>query len=79
MPDDNPQLGRHLAQPDSGQSWQHFVVGEYFIAPWRNVLYSSAYLLWVMAMVPIVMQLWRTVRIGLARLEPTGSVAEQAI
>ncbi|MCO5192898.1 MAG: hypothetical protein M9930_06365 [Anaerolineae bacterium] len=79
MPDDNPQLGGTWLSLILVNLGSILLWASIFIAPWRNVLYSSAYLLWVMAMVPIVMQLWRTVRIGLARLEPTGSVAEQAV
>lgn len=62
-----------------GGTWFSFVlvnVGSLFL--WASIfvtaaqptLHGIAYLLWVVAMLPIVNQLWHIIRTGLARLEP---------
>lgn len=40
-----------------------------FIQPSRDLLTGIAYMLWVLAMTPVIAQIGRTVRTGLARLE----------
>ncbi|MCA9996633.1 MAG: hypothetical protein KDE56_12830 [Anaerolineales bacterium] len=40
-----------------------------FISSTQPILHGLAYLLWVIALLPIVNQLWRIIRTGLARLE----------
>lgn len=40
-----------------------------FLLPWRPFLHGTAYLLWAVALVPVVMQLWQIVKAGLGRFE----------
>jgi len=40
-----------------------------FVTSARGLIHGSAYLMWTIALLPIVAQLWRIVRAGLARLE----------
>lgn len=76
LPDDEPRLGGTWLSLVLVNLGGIFLWASIFIVPGRDVLYSIAYLLWVVAMIPVAMQLWHTVRIGLARLEPAGLVAE---
>ena len=40
-----------------------------FIEPMRNTLHGTAYLLWTVAMIPIVIDLWQKIRAGMADVE----------
>lgn len=47
-----------------------FLWGSIFISSVAALLHGTAYLLWLIALLPIVNQLWHTLRTGLTRLEP---------
>lgn len=69
--------------PLGGSRWSWWLVNlgsvvlwaSIFAQPVRTTLYGGAYLLWTAALLPIVGQLWRILRDGLARLETASSVA----
>lgn len=46
-----------------------------FIQPLNSVLHGIAYLLWAVSLVPILLELWKTTRIGMSRLERDSAIA----
>ena len=45
-----------------------------FVAPARGMIHGAAYLMWMIALLPIAAHLWRIVRAGLARFERENAV-----
>jgi hypothetical protein len=69
LPDEAPRLGGtwfSLAMINLGAV---FLWVSIFIAPVRGLLHGTAYLLWAISLLPILVELWRTARTGLARFE----------
>ncbi|MBX3060796.1 MAG: hypothetical protein KF770_30415 [Anaerolineae bacterium] len=46
-----------------------FLWASIFIADYQAMLHGTAYLLWTLSLIPIVLTVWRIVRTGLARLD----------
>lgn len=49
-----------------------------FLAGYQGILHGTAYLLWALSIIPILLDLWRIIRRGLAALENRAVLAEGA-
>ena len=72
-------------QPELGGTWFSLIVvnlggvlmwASIFIESSRGMLSGIAYLFWVIALTPVVLQLWRIVHQGLETLEPDAAVID---
>ena len=84
-----PYLFRRAFEPDTparlGGNWFSlsavhlggiFLWASIFVSAYQGPLHATAYALWALSALPIVAELWRIVRIGLARIEQTISVLD---
>jgi hypothetical protein len=84
-----PCLFRRAFEPDAparlGGNWFSliavhlggiFLWSSIFVSAYQGPLHATAYALWALSALPIVAELWRIVRTGLARIEQTISVPD---
>jgi len=69
QPEKTPQLGGSWFSFWTVHMGSAFLWASIFIAPLSGILAGIAYMLWMLAMLPILSQSWRIVRGGLARFE----------
>lgn len=79
LPDQPAQLGGTWFSFAFVNLGSLFLWASIFISNLQPILHGLAYLLWVIALLPIVTQLWRIIRTGLARLEPTEAASAKAM
>ncbi len=72
LPDEPARLGGTRFSLLAVNLGSAFLWAGIFIAPVRGTLYGIAYLLWALAMLPILVDLWRVTRTGIDRLESDG-------
>ena len=83
-----PYFFRRVFLPDTpaklGGTWLSFATinlgaiflwASIFIVPLNSVLHGIAYLLWVISLLPILVDLWKTTRDGMSRLEQDSALA----
>ncbi|MCB0034263.1 MAG: hypothetical protein KDE51_09600 [Anaerolineales bacterium] len=68
-PEQTPQLGGNWLSFGALNIGGVVLWMSIFLLPWRPFLHGTAYLLWAVALVPVVMQLWQIVKAGLGRFE----------
>ncbi len=54
-----------------------FLWASIFIKDYQAVLHGTAYALWMMSLIPILIDLWRIVRAGLERIEPVAAFSDE--
>lgn len=77
LPHETPKLGGNWFSLVMVHLGGVFLWASIFIEPYQGVLHGTAYGLWVLSMVPIVLELWRIVRAGLANIEEEQLALEQ--
>lgn len=70
LPDNTPQLGGSYLSLITVHLGGVFLWASIFVeGSLRGILHGSAYLLWVISLLPIVYELWQTVRAGMERAD----------
>jgi hypothetical protein len=75
MPDATPRLGGHWLSLITVHLGGILLWSGIFITDLQGLLHGMAYALWTISMLPIIVEIWRIVRHGLARLEQQSPVA----
>jgi cytochrome c oxidase cbb3-type subunit I len=75
MPDATPRLGGHWLSLITVHLGGILLWSGIFITDLQGLLHGMAYALWTISMLPIIVEIWRIVRNGLARLEQQSPVA----
>lgn len=68
-PEQTPQLGGNWLSLGALNLGGVILWMSIFLLPWRPFLHGTAYFLWAMALVTVVIQLWQIVKVGLGRFE----------
>jgi cytochrome c oxidase cbb3-type subunit I len=69
LPNETPKLGGHWLSLITVHLGSVLLWAGIFITDYQGLLHGTAYTLWAVSIVPIVVDLWRIVRDGLARLD----------
>jgi hypothetical protein len=69
LPDETPTLGGNWLSLISVHVGGVLLWASIFVVDYQSQLYGSAYVLWLIALVPIVIELWGILRKGIARME----------